>query len=404
MDKQFKPDRINIIDALRGFALAGILIVHMLEQYIAAPRPDSTWEIQKTLVDQIIMGFGFVFLTGKFFSIFSLLFGISFAIMMERAKQRGEKFAGRFIWRLCLLLAIGLLHSLLYRGDILSTYALIGLLLPLLYGLTDRWLWLLAAGLFFGMGRYLFYIITGNTTLLSYELSPTSDTIIQYVELLKTGTLTAILNENLSNGFASKYDFQFSIFGRGYLTLGYFLIGAWLVRAGIIQNIEIYRVQIKQTLLWSLCAAGVSVALLVALFSQIPQPINMASWPFLIGMTLYDLSSIAFTTTIITSFLLLYIRKPSGLLSTFCPYGRMALSQYLFQSILGTWLFYGWGLGLLGKLHDWQTLLIALVLIYSQMQFSHFWLNRYRYGPVEWAWRCGTYWQYLPNRKAIQIA
>src|SRR5690606_8105718 len=136
--------------------------------------------------------------------------------------------------------------------------------------------------------------------------------------------------------------------------------------------------------------------LTIGSFVTLSQPVDMTSWHFVLGMTFYDLLGVALTVTFICAFLWIYLKKPEGKLNALSPYGRMALTNYLMQTLIGTFIFYGWGLGLLGKLHEWQTLLIALVLIYLQIKFSAWWLSRYRYGPLEWAWRCGTYGKRVP--------
>lgn len=389
--------RIHAVDALRGFALAGITIAHMLEQFIAAPRPQGeVWGITPTVFDQAIQAVGFLLISGKFFSIFSLLFGISFAIMMLNAEKRGQAFSGRFLWRLTLLFAIGLVHTLFYRGDILTVYAVIGLSLPLFYRLPDKVLWVVALVLFAGFGRAAFFLITGADTLLPFAWTPESPVVADYIQTLKGGSLLDVFALNLTQGLATKFDFQVAVGGRGYLTLAYFLVGIWLVRSGIVGDIANRLAAVKKAFFYSIGAALVFLLLTIGIFVTLPQPLDMTSWRFALGMTAYDLLGIALTVTLICAFLWLYLKKPDGKLNALAPYGRMALSNYLLQTLIGTFIFYGWGLGLLGKLHEWQTLLIALAVIYLQIKISAWWLSHYRYGPLEWAWRCGTYVKRMP--------
>ncbi len=131
MQTSLPVNRIDAVDALRGFALAGIVFAHMIEQFLAAPRPAEGWLVEPNLADHLVNAFNGIFIMGKFFSIFAVLFGMSFAIMMGNAAAKGRSFSGRFVWRLAILLLFGFLHSLLYRGDILTVYVAVGFCLPL---------------------------------------------------------------------------------------------------------------------------------------------------------------------------------------------------------------------------------------------------------------------------------
>ncbi len=386
-------NRIDVVDALRGFALAGIVVAHMVEQFIAAPRPAQSFWVEPTTIDRIVSTFSLLFVTGKFFSMFAVLFGMSFAIMMGNAAKKGNSFSGRFLWRLVVLLGFGVLHTLLYRGDILTVYVVIGALLPLFYNVPNKWLWTLAVVLFVGLGRFLFFAASGDWTFLSYELSPESPVVSAYLDTLKQGSLLDVMVVNLAQGFYTKFDFQFAFFGRGYLTLAYFLVGVWLVRLGVMHRLAEYKNAIKKILFWSL---GLAILCYVALFAgvfSLPQPMNFATWPAVFVFTFYDLANVSTTAFLICGFLLLYLHRPSGLLYRLAPYGRMALTNYLLQSLIGTFIFYGWGLGLMGELHDWQTFLLALFVISVQVRISAWWLSRFNYGPAEWLWRCATYFK-----------
>lgn len=400
MQTPLSNERLQVVDALRGFALAGITIAHMLEQFIAAPRPAEGWGVEALIVDNVVIAGQVIFVMGKFYSIFALLFGMSFAIMMENAARKGSNFSGRFLWRLTLLLMIGIVHSLIYRGDILVVYVVIGFVLPFFYNLPNKWLWALVAVLFLGGGRFLFFALTGKATLLSWENSPTSPEVAAYVQTLKTGSFWEVVKTNFPYMYTGKFDFQFGIFGRGYFTLAWFLLGMWLVRCGYMHKLAEYKPQIKKMLWWSLGLTFLFYVLTALAFSQVAQPPEMASWAFVLAYNVYDFTNISTTILLICAFLLLYLRKPQGRLQALAPYGRMALTNYIAQSLIGTFLLYGWGLGLLGKLHDWQTLLLSFVIIYLQIQASKIWLQKFHYGPLEWLWRCGTYFNLYQFRRA----
>ncbi len=133
MTELIKTQRINSVDALRGFALAGVVLVHMVEQYIAGPAPEGFMEGVNGIPDQIVQGLLQIFFSGKFFALFSIIFGLSFAIQMQSAEKKNVKFGWRFLWRAVLLFVIGFVHQLFYRGDILTVYAVLApFLIPFL--------------------------------------------------------------------------------------------------------------------------------------------------------------------------------------------------------------------------------------------------------------------------------
>ncbi|CAN0598703.1 unnamed protein product [Ectocarpus sp. 12 AP-2014] len=121
----------------------------------------------------------------------------------------------------------------------------------------------------------------------------------------------------------------------------------------------------------------------------------------MIGLSALDIANTAQTFLWIAVFVLLYKKaKPEKWLSKLAPYGRMALTNYVLQSIIGTFLLYGWGLGLLGELRQAYTLLLALVLVALQMWLSKLWLQNFKYGPLEWLWRSLTFFKIFPFRKS----
>jgi uncharacterized protein len=386
-------NRIDAVDALRGFALAGIVFAHMIEQFLAAPRPAEGWLVEPNLADHLVNAFNGIFIMGKFFSIFAVLFGMSFAIMMGNAAAKGRSFSGRFVWRLAILMLIGFLHSLLYRGDILTVYVAVGFCLPLFYRLPGKVLWAIIILLFLGVGRYLFYLATGTASMLEVRMTPDAPATAAYFEILKNGSFIDVARENFLHGFANKFDFQLGAFGRGYLTLAYFLVGMWLVRVGIVNNLGANKPLIKKVMYWSIAFTVVFFFAMGVSFSVVPNVMAFENWLSVFVYALYDIFNIAFTATLICGFLLLYLRRPTGWLGQLAPYGRVALSNYLLQSLIGTFILYGWGLGLLGEVHQWQMFLLSLVVIFLQAALSKRWLAHFYYGPLEWLWRCGTYFK-----------
>ncbi len=394
--------RIEIVDALRGFALAGIVIVHMVENYIAAPVPEGAMEASHLgLPDYLIDGFIFLFLRGKFFALFSFLFGLSFFIQMDKAQQKGLNFGARFLWRLLLLLGIGYFHSLFYRGDILTIYALLGILLIPFYKLNNRWVLGICALLFLGVGRSLIFIFFGGNNLFTEgEFLPDSPVIINYYNTLMNGSLYEVFRSNAWDGHIMKMDFQLGIFSRGYLTFGFFLLGLFVGRIQFFRNYLTRSTEIKRLLYGSIGLFVLSILIAIFFFAQIGPDVTLDNWYAMNGLTAYDLNNLAMTLIILSLFLMAYRGgRLKRWLEHFIPYGRMALTNYIVQSIIGTFIFYGWGLGYMGEIRNLYIFFMAILFIALQMLFSTWWMRRFYYGPFEWLWRSLTYFKFFPMRR-----
>lgn len=404
METSRTGNRIVIIDALRGFSLAGIVIVHMVENYLGAPAPEGAMDaVRQGPVDLAVNIFSGVFLVGKFFALFSFLFGLSFFIQMDGAHKRGEDFKWRFLWRIIILFAIGYLHHLFYRGDILTIYAVLAIFLIPFYKVPTKYLLILTGLLFLGMGRYIVFAFTGGSNLfMEGEFSPNSPEIAAYFELLKSGSLLEVFQSNATEGQLMKMDFQLGIFSRGYLTFAFFLLGLLVGRIQFFRHFMERRAFTMTVMWWSLGILVGALGLAIMVFMQMGPEVKFDSWLSMLGLTAIDLANIGMTGLILTAFVFMY-RKARGakILSKFAPYGRMALTNYVLQTLIGTYILYGWGLGYIGQLRNIYTLLIALFIIWLQMLISKWWLKRYHYGPLEWVWRSLTHFKSYPLLKKV---
>ncbi|MEO0473427.1 MAG: DUF418 domain-containing protein [Bacteroidota bacterium] len=410
MNASLKAPRIQSVDALRGFALAGVALVHMLEQYTAGPVAEAlTQSLNQSIADSIVQGLvGFLFI-GKFFALFSILFGLSFSIQMRSAERKGERFAMRFLWRAILLFGIGYVHQLFYRGDILTIYAvLVPFLIPV-YPVKNKWILLLAAIFLFSLPRMLIGPLLEVESLFNVpSFSEGEHPFNQaYSEAVQNGSILDVFAQNANFGMRTKMAFQFSLFGRIFTTLGYFYFGLWLGKMDVFRKIEDWLPKTKKVLLWTLgfIVMGVITAFILFSFAQgAPDPETGARTPdfdspfAFIGFNFFDWANIGLTLMILTTFLFLYHRKIKwqSFFDFFAPYGRMALTNYILQSVIGTYLLFGWGLGLIGKLPAIALFGIALVLIVVQSLFSRWWLSKFKYGPLEWLWRSLTYFKAQP--------
>lgn len=394
--------RIDIIDALRGFALAGIVICHVVENYIASAAPTAFNEaVHQGVPDYIVDSFIGIFLRGKFIALFSFLFGLSFFIQMDNAHQRGNSYAGRFLWRLLLLFAIGFAHSLFYRGDILTVYAILGIFLIPFYKVPNKWLLGIAALFFLGLARIILFSITGGETIFSeVNLEPDSPKVLAYYEVLKHGSLGDVFATNAIEGNVDKAEFQLGVFGRGYFTFAFFLVGLVVGRSGFFKQFKDQQKLLKKMLIYAVIAFVVGFGIMAAGFVSMGTDFNMNSWNAVIGFTGMDIVNMAMTIVYIVLFTMLFKKvKGERFLKKFAPYGRMALTNYVFQSIVFTFLLFGWGLGMIGELRQLYTFFIALIFIVLQMWFSKIWLTYFKYGPLEWVWRSLTFFKVFPFKK-----
>jgi len=203
--------------------------------------------------------------------------------------------------------------------------------------------------------------------------------ITTYFDVIQNGSILDVFKINANYGMLTKIDFQISFFGRLYYTFGYFLIGLWLGKTGIFNQLAAFSKKIKTFMLWSLVVLLLSLVAMIATFATMPQPIDNSSWQFVFAMNFMDWFNIAMTSIILCGFLLLY------------------------QSVIGTFIFFGWGLGYLGQIRALFLFVMALVLIAIQTILSKYWLQKFKYGPLEWLWRSGTYLKWQPMLKNKEL-
>ncbi len=395
-------ERITIIDALRGFALAGIVICHVVENYIASAAPPAFNEaVHQGIIDNIVDGFIGIFLRGKFIALFSFLFGLSFFIQMDNTNKRGGYFGGRFLWRLILLFGIGFVHSLFYRGDILTVYAVLGVFLIPFYKVDNKWVLGFSALLFLGLARFVLYMITGGEGLfIDMDMDPESPKVLAYYDILKNGSLMDVFETNATEGHIDKAEFQYGVFGRGYFTFAFFLVGLVAGRSEFFKRFREEQKLMKKVLIYAIIVFVVGFGIMAGGFVSMGTEFNMKSWNAMIGFTGMDIVNAAMTVIYIVLFAMWYKKvKGERFLSKFAPYGRMALTNYVFQSIIFTFILFGWGLGFIGELRQAYTFLIALVFIAVQMLLSKWWLQHFKYGPLEWLWRSLTFFKIFPFKK-----
>ena len=357
--------RIDAIDVLRGIALFGVLAVNLVTEFRVSIFQQFLPDLaQGTSADRAVESFVSLALESKAFSLFSLLFGLGLAIQFERLARSGSPLRW-LVRRLAVLLVIGLIHLLLiWNGDILTEYALAGfVVLPFLFA--PRWALLAGCVAFI-----LLYLIL---PLLSLPVPwPTPAWMQQHVHeanaVYATGNAADVLRFSIREIHAL-LPLHIYVFPR---TVALFLLGAFIWRTSLFKEAA------KQE---ATLFPVASVCLIVGwlLTSTAPNVLSALAPVFLaLG---YAASVIwLMTSTTVGRWL-----EPVGAL------GRMAFTNYLLQSVVFGWIFFGYGLGLFGKLGAAPTIAIGVVVYGIQVLLSSWWLRHFRFGPVEWLWRSLMY-------------
>ena len=394
--------RILLVDALRGFALFGIILAHIGGWFIAGAMPSEVWQkYQNDLGSTIVNYFDAIFITGKFYTFFSFLFGVSFALQLLQKKESDKAFIPRFMWRLVILFIIGFVHHIHWKGDILGIYAFLGFFMLLFRNASDKIL--LIAILFFTLNipSFIREVIAYNQApekpktekeqKAENEKSERENAKSYYT--LKKGSYTEIVVQNFKD-LKFKADFQWNS-GRIFVTFGFFLLGLLVGKHKIFEHLNENKKLIKKMMWWSI---GVNI-FIIAFFLTIDIAQlwdKMPKWFGMVGNFLFSLHSLLMTIFYITG-LSLWLSKTymEKVLINFSAIGKMALSNYLLQSAIGVMLFYSVGFGLAGDISPAWCYVIGIGIFIFQIIFSKWWLSKFIYGPMEWLWRSATYlkWQ-----------
>ena len=379
--------RYVILDALRGFAILGICLANFPEFSLWTFSDPSGW----TVTDRVTRAVQTFLVDGKFYTLFSLLFGMGFSIQLENAGQKTKTFYRRMI----ILFLIGLIHLLfLWSGDILMLYAAMGMLLPLFKRLSTRGI-LSAAGLFLVL-PVVCEALFG--TRLSDPLIDKQWRICGLYGITEANFGTWLADIDSYKGMlqflhqgAVERMWEFVVSYRFFKVLGLFLFGYAIGREKIFADLEGNRKLLKKVLTYGLLL-GIPVGLLYTWSSMAGEPLGSVAHSVFYLLSVYPMG---FAYAAGFSLLFNHSQEGKGWLLLTKP-GRMACTNYLGQSVLGIILFYGIGFGLGAKVDLLATEAIALGVYAFQIAVSAIWLKYFRFGPVEWVWRMLTYCQKLP--------
>lgn len=406
-----KGNRIVILDFLRGIALLGILMVNMpvfntpftllvgdLRPWTDPLNRGATWIID-------------FFFHGKFYVLFSLLFGMGFYLFLQKAEEAGKTVLTLFRRRLLVLLMIGALHVvLLWYGDILVIYALFGFVMTWFRKKSDRTL------LVWALVFLLFPVIFSGSVALLIDWASRIPEAAESIgaSLAAQEEMFATLTERSYRVYSegsfgeifrvrlSEYSFMWGgIFTFFPMVMAMFLTGMLAMRRGYLAAPDKHSGFFRR-LFWISLPVAIFFNYLMATYAgtasqAMPEKETVL---FIAGMA-FGGPSLAFVYISLAVFILRSGRA-RWLVEKISATGRMALTNYLTQSIICTTLFYSYGFGLYGRVNIWQGILITLAIYLLQVVWSHYWLKHYRFGPFEWAWRSMTYKKLQPIRKEFR--
>ncbi len=387
-------ERLALIDALRGFALAGVLLVNLggfslyyfMDDTARAALPSAGFDRWAGLMVQI-------FAQDKALTLFSLLFGLGIAIQVQQAQSKGTSI-GPIVRRLAVLLAIGLIHAhLFWWGDILTIYAFLAFGLLLLRRLPDSVF--LIGGL--GLGLFWFLLAPVAARLTPGEWPEQARVYADTFAVFSGNDVAATLRQNA----AVAHWMWLEMWGVLPFVFARFLLGYWIGRKCLLQDPAAHRRLLRATVV--VCgSAGLAAVVVIEWIdaAQLTDALLHGGRLGELGLRLLRrVGPLGMGLAYAAGFALLFLHPGwQRWLRRLAPVGRMALSNYLIQTVVCLWLFYGIGLGI-GSSGGYATRLLVWVLLFgAQMALSHWWLTRFRLGPLEWLWRSIAVGRRLPIR------
>ncbi len=373
--------RVDIADILRGFAIMGIIILHAIEHFNFYSFPDTLPFGWFAVTDKIIWEGLFFLFGGKCYAIFALLFGFSFFIQDDNQRKQGKEFRLRFLWRLFLLFLIGNINAAFFTGEILVMYAILGVILVLVCRLPDKIVfWMAVICLLQPFELYkIIYAFCHPEALPAKELA--GYYFAEAFKVQSTGTFLETVKMNLWVGQLANFTWAWE-HGRIFQTTGLFMFGMLAGRYGYFLNTP------GKLSVW-LKVFGIALLLyfpLTGLTNMAATLVGNEAAAQALVRILKSLSNLAFMLLWLNSIIILYYYTSlHNTLLKLAPYGKMSLTHYLGQSIIGSFLFYHWGLHL--QLGITYSFFVGIALFLVQYGFSVWWLKHHKQGPFEGIWK-----------------
>lgn len=381
-----QKDRAIIVDVIRGFALIGVLIANFTS-YVDQQTPEPILNSISSSLDRCLITFNSVFLEWKFMTLFSILFGYGFGLILESLAKKNINPNLFFIKRMFWLFVFGAIHCMFWWGDVLNLYAMSGILLLLFRRKSNKTILSCAVLFMLVVPVFISYLLRNQPETF------TDADIKGLYNQYKQGTLYEIFKFNITF-----YYRMFIVSGSNIHdiieTLGRFLFGYFLLRIKFFHLAESKKATFIKVAMW---AAPIMVTYFILRWLLLNGTIHANQYILSPLLSLGILSTTTFYVSIlVTAYISFGMNKFFTALQTL---GRMTLTNYLMVSTFLIILLYGFGFNKLGELPIYTIWLYGCVWLVVEIILSTYWLKQFRYGPTEWIWRQLTYWKRLPLRK-----
>lgn len=376
--------RIEVVDALRGFAVMAILLVHSLEHFIFPVYPDVVsqpgW---LNTLDQGVLSIVFTLFAGKSYAIFALLFGFTFFIQFNNQQVKGNDFGYRFLWRIILLALFATLNAAFFpAGDVLLLYAIVGIVLFIVRKWSNKAVLIFAIFMLIQPVEWFHYIASlfnPNYALPDFGVGAMYDEVFEYT---KEGNFWKFLFGNITLG--QKASLMWAVgAGRYMQTAGLFMLGMLIGRKGLFQPTE------SNNRFWTLALIVCAISF-GPLYQLKVETVDQATVPLIkqtVGVVFDMWQKFAFTFILVSSFVLLYQRnKFQKKVSALRYYGKMSLTNYVTQSIFGAFIYFPIGLYLAPYCGYTLSLLVGIGIFIVQFALCRWWLKYHKQGPLETLW------------------
>ena len=378
--------RVDVADVLRGLAVMGIIVLHCIVHFNFYSFPDTSGDGPwLRFCDRAVWDGLFFVLGGKAYAIFALLFGFSFFIQDDNQRLRGKDFRLRFCWRLFLLFLFGNFNACFFTAEILVMYSLLGFVLVLTCRMSDKWAFLLACLLMIQPVAIYHVIRAAMDATYVIPTIPTGELWQACGEMQGNGNFLEMVKVNLWEGQLSSLAWAWDN-ARIFQTSSLFILGMLVGRRGLLLE--------QHTATWGKILAGALIAFfpLYGLSNMLPGFIENRNILEPLLLIINSLHKFAFMLVLVSGVIFAYYRSNlKNLLQKIIPYGRMSLTNYIMQSIIGSMLFYHWGFDLHDDLGITASALVGVCLFFLQWTFCRWWLKHHTHGPLEYLWKRGTW-------------